>query len=148
MMRITVITETNTVGIDGEFYNKLDLSSCNIPSNIWALQWNGSAGHIEFNTTIPNEDITSLPDWVAPCLVVWEAKNNEIKNPPAPTPEQLMAEHKADAEMRLIESDWSMLPDVPLKNKPEWEVYRAALREIVSYPTVDPIWPTKPQVVW
>jgi hypothetical protein len=148
MMRITIITETNTVGINGEFYNNLDLSSCDIPNNIWALQWNGSAGHIEFNTPIPNEDITSLPAWVNPCLAVWEAKDAEVKNPPAPTPEQIMASNKAEAEMLLIESDWSMLPDVPLQNKPEWETYRAALRQIVSAPTVDPVWPTKPQVIW
>lgn len=147
-MRLTILTETKSVGKDGQFYNYLDFSSCNVPSNIWALQWTGSSGHIEFTTPIPNENIDALPAWVDACLAVWQAKDYQAKNPPAPTPEQIMAGYKAEAEMFLIESDWSMLPDVPLQNKPEWETYRAALRQIVSAPTLDPVWPTKPQVIW
>ena len=69
-MRITIITETSSVGKDMVFYDDLDLSSCNIPNNIWALQWNGLSGHIEFDTPIPNEDITSLPSWANACFRV------------------------------------------------------------------------------
>jgi hypothetical protein len=147
-MRLTILTETSSVGKDRKFYDKFDLASCNVPNNIWALQWDQSSGHIEFDTPIPNEAISALPEWAYACLALWEAKDAEINSPPAPTPEEIMASNKADAEMLLIESDWSMLPDVPLQNKPEWETYRAALRQIVSAPTVDPVWPTKPQVLW
>lgn len=52
------------------------------------------------------------------------------------------------AKTLLRDSDWSMLPDVPLSaaEKSAWEVYRKALREIrnhVDFPNM--VWPTKPE---
>jgi len=149
-MRLTIIVVDGSVGKDGVFY-QLDLSSCNIPSNVWALQWNQSSGHIEFDTPIPNENITALPNWANACLALWETKDYEEKNPPpppAPTPEQIIADNKTQAESLLKESDWAILPDVPLQNKTEWETYRSALRQIVVNPTLEPIWPTKPSAIW
>lgn len=147
-MRLTIVTETSTVGKDRVFYDDLNLTQCQIPNNVWALQWNNNAGHIEFNTTVPNEDITSLPAWATACLAVWDAKDYEEKHPPAPTPEQIISNNKAKAEKLLLESDWSVLPDVPLANKAEWETYRSVLRQIAINPTIDPIWPVKPQSIW
>jgi len=148
MMRLTIINETSSVGKDGVFYNDLDLTLCNIPSNVWALQWNQSSGHIEFDTPIPNEDIITLPNWANDCVAVWEAKDYEEKHPPAPTPEEIIKNNKTKAEGLLQESDWSILPDVPLQNKSEWETYRSALRQIVINPTLEPSWPTKPSAIW
>jgi hypothetical protein len=148
MMRLTIVTETSTVGKDGVFYDDLNLTQCQIPNNVWALQWNGSAGHIEFNSTILNEDITNLPAWATACVAVWDAKDYEEKHPPAPTPEQIIASNKTKAESLLLESDWAVLPDVPLSNKSEWETYRSALRQIAISPTVNPVWPVKPQSIW
>lgn len=147
-MRLTIITETSTVGKDGAFYDDLNLTQCQIPSNVWALQWNESFGHIEFNTPIPNEDITTLPAWANACLSVWEAKDYAEKQPPALTPEQIIAANKIKAEKLLLDSDWAVLPDVPLQNKSEWETYRSALRQIAISPTVSPVWPVKPQSIW
>ena len=147
-MRITIITETNTVGKNRVFYDDLNLTQCQIPNNVWALQWNDSSGHIEFNTTIPNQEITNLPAWATACVSVWEAKYYEEKNPPAPTPEQIVAGNKEKATRLLLESDWSVLPDVPLSNKAEWETYRSALRQIAINSIVNPVWPTKPQTIW
>jgi hypothetical protein len=148
MMHLTIITETSSVGKDGAFYNDLDLTQCQIPNDVWALQWNSSSGWIEFNKPVPNENITSLPAWANSCLSVWEAKDYVEKHPPAPTPEQIIAANKLQAENLLAESDWSVLPDVPLVNKSEWETYRSALRQIAINPTIDPTWPTKPQTIW
>jgi hypothetical protein len=148
MMRLTIVTETNTVGKDYVFYDDLNFTQCQIPNNVWALQWYNDAGHIEFNTTIPNEDITSLPAWATACVSVWEAKDYEEKNPPAPTPEQIVAYNKEKAERLLRESDWSVLPDVPLSNKAEWETYRSALRQIAIDPIINPVWPVKPESIW
>ena len=147
-MRLTIITETSTVGKDSTFYNELNLTKCQIPSNVWALQWHGNSGWIEFNTPISNENITNLPAWANSCLDIWEAKDYEEKHPPALTPEEIIVENKSKAEKLLLESDWSVLPDVSLVNKSEWETYRSALRQIAINPTVGPVWPTKPQVVW
>ena len=147
-MRLTIITETSSLSKNGVFYDDLNLTQCQIPNNVWALQWDGNAGWIEFNTPIPNEDITSLPAWANSCLAIWEAKDYEEKHPPVPTPDQIIAANKTRAEELLLDSDWSVLPDVPLSNKTEWETYRSVLRQIAINPTVDPVWPVKPQSIW
>jgi hypothetical protein len=64
---------------------------------------------------------------------------------PLPTSEQ----NKQRAEQQLQDSDWTVLPDVNLANKSEWETYRAALRSIARNPQEGNVnWPTKPQNVW
>ena len=68
MNTLTIIFDDKTVGIDGEFYAPVDVSSA--PNGLHALQWNGNFGWIEFSVNIDgskpaNEKITTLPDWVA-----------------------------------------------------------------------------------
>lgn len=58
-------------------------------------------------------------------------------------------ENKHTAENLLLNSDWSVLPDVNLTNKAEWESYRATIREIALNPQDGNLdWPAKPQSVW
>lgn len=58
-------------------------------------------------------------------------------------------ENKILAEERLLDSDWTVLPDVNLANKTDWETYRTALRSIARNPQEGNLnWPTKPQNVW
>jgi len=147
-MRLTIIPVDGAVYKDDLVYLELDLTSCQIPNNVWALQWNGTSGHIEFNTTTPNENITSLPAWATACLDVWEAKDYEIKNPPPPTPQEIIALNEEKAKKLLADSDWTQMPDVSLANKTDWDTYRQALRVIATAPTVNPVWPIKPQVIW
>jgi hypothetical protein len=52
------------------------------------------------------------------------------------------------AKVLLAASDWSVLPDVNISNKAEFEVYRAQLRTLVFTPVVNPVFPTEPQQVW
>jgi len=75
-MRLVILKETSTVGKDGYFHDNLDLSSCNLPSNLWALQWyDNNTGHIEYDDPmIQNDEITELPAWATACVPVWEAK--------------------------------------------------------------------------
>jgi hypothetical protein len=42
--------------IDGEGMN----FDFDLPTNVWAIQWNGSTGEIEFNDGTPNEAITDF----------------------------------------------------------------------------------------
>jgi len=57
--------------------------------------------------------------------------------------------NKEEAKQRLQDSDWSVLSDVNLQNKADWEVYRSALRTIVRNPQSGILtWPTKPQEIW
>lgn len=58
-------------------------------------------------------------------------------------------QNKKLAEEYLLNSDWSVLPDVNLANKRDWETYRAALRTIARNPQEGDLnWPAKPQNIW
>jgi hypothetical protein len=58
-------------------------------------------------------------------------------------------QNKQQAEQKLKDSDWTVLPDVNLANKSEWETYRAALRAIARNPQEGDVnWPAKPQNIW
>lgn len=79
-MRLVILKETSTVSKDGEPFDDLDLSSCNLPSNLWALQWyDNNTGHIEYDSPmIQNDEITELPSWATLCINVWQAKKDAI----------------------------------------------------------------------
>jgi hypothetical protein len=53
-----------------------------------------------------------------------------------------------EAKKRIAASDWSVLPDVNISNRAEFETYRAALRAFIITPVADPVFPTEPQPVW
>jgi hypothetical protein len=55
---------------------------------------------------------------------------------------------KQTAKSLLADSDWSVLPDVGLKNSDAYITYRGILRGYALQPVVDPQWPTKPTPVW
>ncbi len=55
---------------------------------------------------------------------------------------------KEMAKQLLAETDWSVLPDVNLQNKAEFEAYRAQLRALIVTPVSNPVWPTEPSPVW
>ena len=151
-MKLTIIPVDGSVGKDGKFYSELDLSSCAIPVNVHALQWDGVAGWIEFNESIPNEEITALPSWATCCMTKWTEANTPVP-PQPPTAEQ----NKATAVQKLQNTDWATIPDVadPLKSNPylsnaqDFVVYRNAVRQYAINPTAGFIdWPVKPQTVW
>jgi hypothetical protein len=80
-MRLTIILIDNAVYVDNVCRMPLDLSQCNIPTNVHALQWYETEGEVEFDgkPKPANEDITSLPEWALACVGVWEDWT-----PPAP----------------------------------------------------------------
>lgn len=59
-----------------------------------------------------------------------------------------LQECMAKAKSLIAASDWSMLPDVNLTNKAEYESYRATLRALIINPVADPVWPTEPTPEW
>jgi hypothetical protein len=79
-MKLTIITADNAVYKDGVSYSDLDLSSCGIPTNVWALQWQDTSGWIEDKSAlVDNLAITELPAWAAACVTKWdEAKAEEL----------------------------------------------------------------------
>ena len=72
MSRVTILPSDGAVYRDAGNYLDLDLSSCGIPADVHALQWDGSAGSIEFTDTRENEEITALPDWANASVAKWD----------------------------------------------------------------------------
>lgn len=62
--------------------------------------------------------------------------------------EQPFNKCKAKAKQLIAATDWSVLPDVGLQNKADFEAYRAALRALIINPVADPVFPTEPTPVW
>ena len=87
-MRLTIIPSDGVVLIDGVLkLQPFDLSGCNVPANVHALQWYDTRGWIEFKDDAdpftpkePNENIEALPAWAQACVQLWEAH-------PMPVPE-------------------------------------------------------------
>ena len=151
-MKLTIIPADGSVGEDGKFYLELDLSSCNIPADVHALQWQDTAGWIEYNSFIPNEPITELPAWANCCMAKWTEANTPV--PPSPPTAE---ENKTTAVNKLKATDWTTIPDVgdPTKSNPylsnvqDFVVYRNAVRQYAINPVAGDInWPTLPQEVW
>lgn len=55
---------------------------------------------------------------------------------------------KEKAKQLIANCDWSVLPDVNISNKAEFEAYRATLRGYILNPVADPVFPTEPTPVW
>jgi hypothetical protein len=55
---------------------------------------------------------------------------------------------KNTAKQLLAASDWSVLPDVQITNKADFDNYRAILRGYVISPVTNPTFPPEPQPVW
>ena len=108
-MQLTIIPIDGNVKKDGVGYIHLDLSSCVIPSNIRALQWQETSGWLEFWDK-QNEDITELPSWVDSCLTVWTVANTPVP-PPPPTP-PTSEQNKQTAISLLQQTDWTQILSV------------------------------------
>lgn len=55
---------------------------------------------------------------------------------------------KDQAKQLIASSDWSVLPDVNISNKSEFENYRTQLRNLIINPVEDPIFPKEPNPIW
>lgn len=75
-MKITIVGDT--VGVDEDFRDELDLSQCGLPEGFWAFQWSergGDTGHIEYDSPdVANDQVTAIPAWATACVAVWQAK--------------------------------------------------------------------------
>jgi len=152
-MKLTIIPADGSVGENGVFYNGLNLSSCNIPEDVHALQWQDTAGWIEYiSSSVQNEPITELPAWANCCMTKWTEANTPVP-PQPPTAEQ----NKSTAVSKLNATDWTTIPDVgdPTKSNPylgnvqDFVVYRNTVRQYAINPIAGDInWPTLPQEVW
>ena len=152
-MKLTIIPADGSVGEDEKFYLGLDLSSCAIPADVHALQWQDTAGWIEYNSPlVENQPITELPAWANCCMTKWTEANTPV--PPQPP---TAAQNKTTAVDKLKATDWTTIPDVGdstksnpyLSNVQDFVTYRNAVRQYAINPVAGDInWPTLPQEVW
>lgn len=55
---------------------------------------------------------------------------------------------KNQAKTLISICDWSVLPDVNISNKSDFENYRSQLRNLILNPVEEPIFPEEPQPIW
>lgn len=100
-MRLTIIPSDALVSVDNYFFTDLDLSSCNIPSNIHALQWYEVEGELEFvdnpdRSKPQNQLVSEIPTWGSECVAVWRAHKEYMEQEEARIALEL---EKAKAEL-------------------------------------------------
>lgn len=77
-MRITIIRDDGVVGVAGIF-RPVDLSA--LPAGIRAVQWNGTSGHIEYDSAA-NTALDSITDFM-PFIERWTTAASQSSMPPA-----------------------------------------------------------------
>lgn len=148
-MKLTIIPKDKTVYVDGLSYAPLEWDGT--PIDVHALQWLDVAGHIEFIGNVPNEPITTLPQWAINAYDAWVVANTPV--PYVPTAE----ENRAIASSLLYDTDWTTIPDVadPTKSNPylvnvaEFLEYRNEVRQYAINPVAGNVnFPTRPVAIW
>jgi hypothetical protein len=83
-----------------------------------------------------------LDDSIKPTKEELDSKSQE-------TVSQLKKDNCKNKSKQLIANcDWSVLPDVNITNKSDFENYRSQLRNLILNPVEEPIFPEEPQPIW
>lgn len=82
-MRLTIIRDDDVVLVDGRALH-VDLPLL-LPANLHAVQWDGLAGHVEYNDGTPNERLENIAAWQS-VVDAWEAVR-EVADAPKPSPD-------------------------------------------------------------
>jgi hypothetical protein len=97
MATLTVVKEDNMILVDGDGR----VGEYTFPSNLWAIQWDGSTGHAEW-TDGPNTVIEA--DDVADYITAWEANAPDAEEEVAePTAQEVT---NAESIAYLASTDW------------------------------------------
>jgi len=81
--------------------------------------------------------------------IAYDANGNEVDYDLQAVTEQAEKDQcSSQAKTLLASSDWSVLPDVGLKNQADFVTYRGILRGLVISPVVDAVFPDVPTAVW
>jgi hypothetical protein len=97
MATLTVVKEDNMILVDGDGR----VGEYTFPSNLWAIQWDGSTGHAEW-TDGPNTVIEAAD--VAGYITAWEANAPDAEEEVAePTAQEVI---NAESMAYLASTDW------------------------------------------
>lgn len=88
------------------------------------------------------EEINWLDDRPIPTKKNWQTEKDKLI---AYQPKQ---DCKNKAKQLIFNCDWSVLPDVKIYNKAEFESYRAILRDYILNPVENPEFPSEPIPKW
>tara|TARA_R100000388_G_C7218092_1_gene147320 strand:+ start:124 stop:546 length:423 start_codon:yes stop_codon:yes gene_type:complete len=139
-MKLTIIADDKLVSKDGVGYSNLDLSF--LDSDVWAVQWDTDKGHIE-KRDLSIVEITDITPFNT-ALTKWDEANTAATAPFVETEESV----RAQRDLILAETDWTVLPDSPLSDAKiaEWKTYRQALRDLPANTTdwANATFPTEP----
>jgi hypothetical protein len=136
-MRITIVPEDKTIGIDGEFILNMSQDISWIDSNIHAVQWYDTWGEIEYKDGSQNEIIQELGIYQQ-AIVDYNNEKQSIEDEKIRLAEEAEAARDYWGEFRELRywklqgTDWTQLPDVDLteEKKLAWREYRQALRDL------------------
>lgn len=129
-MKLTIIADDKFVSKDGSGISDLPLKD--FPSDVWAVQWDGSKGTVEKRDFSITEitDITPYNPWMAEydTALADAAKQDDANSE---------AVGRANRDALLQESDWVVLSDSPITGDKlaEWKTYRQALRDLPANTT-------------
>jgi len=99
MATLTVVTQDKVIMVDGEALNDAYV----FPSNLWAIQWDGSIGEAEW-TDGPNTSATL--DFVQPYIDAWQVVKDAQPLPEEPTAQEIL---NSDSLSYLTETDWYVI---------------------------------------
>jgi hypothetical protein len=83
MTTLTVVAADNVIVVDGE---ALSLNFA-FPSNLWAIQWDGTTGHAEW-TDGPNTEATL--EFAQPYIDAWQSVKDAQPSPVEPTAQEIL----------------------------------------------------------
>jgi len=83
MTTLTVVAADNVIVVDGEALN----DTFAFPSNLWAIQWNGTTGHAEW-TDGPNTPVTI--EFTQPYIDAWQSVKDAQPAPTEPTAQEIL----------------------------------------------------------
>ena len=151
MSVITILKADGKVLVDGVVEGSIDMSD--LPSNVHAVQWFGSAGEIEYvavNGVKPANTPLDIFDDYSQFVTRWQHRRDAyyagIAQESVTTVEQRIVLVRADRDFRLQTCDWTQLPDVSETVRTQWQAYRQALRDVPEqsgFPD-SVAWPTAP----
>jgi len=147
---LVIVTVDKKIGIGSTTLSDIESDMSWIPSDVWAVSWNGSTGEIEYNDGKPNLGITSIGIYSQAETTF----NNELQrlkdldDAITSDPSFQWGQLRKQRNSLLFMSDYTQLNDAVLTDskKTEWINYRQQLRDLPS--TTDPsnpTWPTAPE---